>query len=73
MTMKTSSDDPLPLSAYKLSLPILLLYILDIVNLSLQSGDINGLKLSTITPILKKAGLDSNTLKNYRPIVNLQF
>ena len=31
------------------------------------------LKESTISPILKNASLDSNSFKNHRPIVNLQF
>jgi len=33
----------------------------------------DGLKESTIIPILKKAGLDIELFLNYRPIVNLQF
>ena len=37
------------------------------------TGDISGLKESVITPILKKAFLDMNIFKNYRPIVTLQF
>jgi hypothetical protein len=44
------------------------------VNTSLQSGVIDqSLKRATITPLLKKTSLDPDTLKNYRPISNLQF
>ena len=73
MDIKTSIDDPLPASLLKSSLPLLMPHILELVNLSLSTGNINGLKESVITPILKKAGLDKNILGNYRPIVNLQF
>ena len=73
MTLKTSFDDPLPASLYKSSLEILLPYILDLVNLSLLSGDMSGLKESTISPILKKLSLDSEVKVNFRPIFNLQF
>ena len=67
------SEDPLPSTLLKSSLPILLPYILELVNMSLSTGDINGLKESVITPIIKKVGLDKNNFRNYRPIVNLQF
>ena len=73
MTIKSSFDDPLPASLYKLLIPTLLPHILELVNLSLSTGDISGLKESTISPILKKAGLDQESFKNYRPIMNLQF
>ena len=73
MTLKTSFDDPLPASLYKSSVEILLPYILDLVNLSLSSGDMSGLKESTISPILKKISLDSDVKINFRPIFNLQF
>ena len=43
------------------------------VNLSLETGDISGLKESVIRPIIKKINLDCEKFPNYRPIVNLQF
>jgi hypothetical protein len=73
MDIKTSFDDPLPASLVKSSLPILLPYIKELVNLSLSTGNIDGLKNSIINPILKKISLDNNIKKNFRPIVNLQF
>ena len=73
MTIKTSFDDPLPASLLKSSLDLLLPYILELVNLSLETGDITGLKESVITPILKKINLDSEVFAHFRPIVNLQF
>ena len=71
--LKTSFDDPLPAPLYKSAIDILLPHLLKLVNLSLKTGDISGLKESTITPILKKCGLDQNDFSNYRPIFNLQF
>ena len=56
MTIKTAFDDPLPAHVYKSSLELLLPYLLDLVNLSLLTGDISGQKDSTISPILKKKG-----------------
>ena len=73
MTIKTSFDDPLPASLLKQSIDTLLPYILDIVNLSLETGSIAGLKESVITPIIKKLDLNAEYFANYRPIVNLQF
>ena len=73
MTIKTSPEDPLPKHLLESNLNDLLPYILDLVNLSLEIGDISGLKESIINPILKKLELDANLHKHYRPIVNLQF
>ena len=47
--------------------------ICDLVNKSLSSGNIDGVKEALIVPILKKAGLDNEDLKNYRPVSNLVF
>ena len=42
--------------------------ILHLVNVSLLTGSMEGLKESIIIPILKKAGLDLDALSNYRPV-----
>jgi hypothetical protein len=47
--------------------------IVYLINLSLQSGSMDGLKASIVTPILKKAGLDRDLLSNYRPICSGLF
>ena len=73
MIIKTSFDDPLPAPLLKSSIEALLPYILKLVNLSLETGDISGLKESVISPILKKLNLDSEIFAHFRPIVNLQF
>ena len=46
----------------------------NIVNYSLQeSGFPSCFKTAHVTPLLKKAGLDKNILKNYRPVSNLSY
>ena len=48
--------------------------ITDIVNMSLRDSLIpKSLKAVLIRPLLKKIGLDSHILKNYRPVSNLTF
>ena len=45
-----------------------------IVNMSLRESMIpKSLKTALIRPLLKKTGLDSDILKNYRPVSNLTF
>ena len=74
-TIKTSSNDPLPLDVTKENMDILLPHILNIVNLSLSSGSIDGLKTAHISPLIKGSTLDTDNLINYRPmaISNLSF
>jgi len=53
---------------------VLIPTITNIVNLSLSSGQFHPLlKLSTISPLLKKPTLDKDQLSNYRPISNLSL
>ena len=55
-------------------LPELLPSITRIVNGSLLSGIFpTSYKFSNVTPLIKKPGLDADTLSNYRPISNLKF
>lgn len=66
--------DPLPTSLVKLYAGILLPTITKIVNLSLKEALVpESLKTAVVTPLLKKANLDPNVLKNYRPVSNLSF
>ena len=45
-----------------------------IVNASLSAGIVpQQLKQALVTPLLKKPGLDSNDMKNFRPVSNLPF
>ena len=53
---------------------MLLTPITNIVNYSLQEGSFPScFKTAHVTPLLKKAGLDKNILKNYRPVSNLSY
>ena len=71
--IKTSSIDPLPEQLLTENLDLILPILCDIVNLSLSSGSIDGIKLANLTPLIKGGSLDSEILKNYRPISNLSF
>ena len=39
----------------------------------MATGNFDGLKQAVVKPLIKESGLDSDMLKNYRPISNLQF
>ena len=71
---KSCDLDPLPTKLLKSCLDILLTPITNIVNLSLESGSFpDVLKVSHITPLLKKISLSKDDMKNYRPVSNLNF
>jgi virulence-associated protein VapD len=72
--VKTCSLDPLPACLVKDHIQDLLPSITSIVNSSLQSGLFpSSLKQALVTPLLKKANLDVEDLKNFRPVSNLPF
>ena len=71
---KSCSLDPMPTWLVKQHLPVLTPILTKIVNSSISIGSFpSGLRRAIITPILKKASLDKNTLGNYRPVSNLPF
>lgn len=70
MGIKTSGEDALPGSLCKDIIEDLLPYFCSLVNKSLDTGSMEGIKDSVITPLLKKSGIDSEVLKNYRPVTN---
>ena len=71
---KGCSLDPLPTDLVKEHADDLVPLVTSIINESLKSGVVPAqLKQAIIVPILKKSGLDSNILKNFRPISNLPF
>lgn len=72
-SVKTAYNDLLPSKLLKSVLDSLLPHICNLVNLSLSTGSMEGVKESTILPLLKKVGLDPEILKNYRPISDLVF
>ena len=73
-SIKSCTLDPLPAGLLKLCLDDLLPVITRIANFSLSSGVFpQALKHASVIPLLKKSGLDTNILSNYRPISNLPF
>ena len=61
--------DPLPTDLVKEYADDLVPLVASIINESLKSDVVPAqLKQAIIVPILKKSGLDSNILKNFRPI-----
>lgn len=69
--IKTAYNDVLPRVIMKKVFDKLLPYICDLINLSLRTGTMDGVKEATIVPILKKSGLDPEILKNYRPVSDI--
>ena len=71
--IKTSSVDPVPDCVLKENIDTFLPFWVEIINKSLLHGSFDGLKQAIVTPLIKDFELDSDELKNYRPISNLQF
>ena len=71
--IKTAPDDPIPALLLKSCLDGILPALTYLVNLSLSTGCMEGLKQSLVTPLLKKSNLDCDILSNYRPVANILF
>ena len=66
--------DPIPTSLTKQCLHDFASLITFIVNTSLSTGIVPPkFKQAIVTPLLKKPGLDTNYMKNFRPVSNLSF
>lgn len=70
---KCSPSDILPLKLLKQNFETLLPLLVELVNLSMASGSMEGVKEADIIPLLKSDSLDKNVLKNFRPVSNLMF
>ena len=71
---KSCMLDPIPTSFTKQCLDALVSLISFIVNASLSTGIVPPqFKQAIVTPLLKKPGLDTNDMKNFRPDSNLSF
>ncbi len=71
---KSCDLDPLPTSILKEHLDLLLPTITNIVNMSLTSFIFpQSMKTALVRPLLKKASLDREIMKHYRPVSNLSF
>ena len=74
MPSKSCKLDIIPTWLYKECLDYLLPVTTTIVNASMQHGVFpDCFKLACVKPILKKAGSETDDLKNYRPVSNLNF
>lgn len=71
--IKTSPDDPIPAFLLASCIDVILPSLVQLVNLSLATGEMDGLKDTVVTPLLKKAGADLEELSNYRPITGIQY
>ena len=66
--------DPLPTFLIKECIDFLLPSITKLVNFSLSEGLVtDGFKKAVVTPLIKKASLPVENLKNYRPVSGLSF
>ena len=66
--------DPIPTLLLKSCLKELSQVLLKIVNLSLTDSHVpKSLKHASVKPLLKKPGLDTEFLNNYRPVSNLPY
>ena len=69
---KQCISDPLPTWLLKDNIDLMVPFLCRLINSSLSTGIVlASFKSSYITPLLKKADLDSADLKSYRPISNL--
>lgn len=71
--IKTTTNDTIPAQLLTTCLDEVIPALVLLVNKSLLTGSVNGLKDSVINPLLKKWNLDPDTLSNYRPIANILY
>ena len=71
---KSCSLDPIPTDLLKQCSDILLPVIKDIINIFIGQGTVSDLfKVARVWPLLKKANLNPDDMKNNKPISNLSF
>ena len=73
--IKCSPDDPVPALLLSSNIETFAPFWLEIINLSLASGSMNGLKSGVLNPLIKELSslVDTDKYKNYRPVTNLVF
>ena len=71
--IKTCAEDPIPSKLFKSALDVILPVLVQLINISLSEGSIDGVNWSVLDPLLKKVGLDCDVWKNYRPVNNLLY
>jgi hypothetical protein len=71
-TNKTCKLDPVPRRLVKSNVDVLSHVVTMIFNRSLELGKFpEVMKTAIVTPLLKKVGLDSGNMANYRPVSNV--
>ena len=71
---KTCELDPLPTSLLYENIDLLLPALTNIINRSLLFGEVpSEFKTAVVKPLLRKASLHPNQMKNYRPVSILPF
>ena len=71
---KSCTLDPIPTWLLKECTEEMVPFITELINKSLSSGVFpENMKSALVSPLLKKASLDPNVFKNYRPVSNLSF
>ena len=71
--IKSCDLDPIPACLMNDNIDIFIPTLCNLVNASLTSSSMDGLKSAYLMPLLKGSSLDANNLKNYRPVSNLAF
>ena len=73
--IKCSPEDPVPASLLSSSIDTFAPFWLEIVNLSLQVGSMEGMVNAVVLPLIKDLSslVDTDQYKNYRPVSNLVF
>jgi len=72
--VKSCSLDPVPTFLLREFVDLLLPYVTCMVNSSLSQGRLpESQKHAVVTPLLKKRGLDTSNMANFRPVSNLTF
>ena len=71
---KSSEADPIPTSLLREMINEIVPLLAKLFNASLSSGLVpSAFKGAKVRPLLKRASLDPNVFKNYRPVSNLPF
>ena len=73
--IKCAPHDPVPANLLKSTYDVFVPIWTDLVNLSLSQGSMECLKSGVLLPLIKELSsiTDTDVLKNYRPVTNLQF
>ena len=71
--IKTCAQDTFPAELLRACLDQVLPALTAVVNISLATGCMQGLKDAVITPLLKKYDLDKERLANYRPVHGILY